>query len=76
MWGPSQNRQATATIVAMTVDQRLRLAREAYANAIRMVRAMATPGAWRRLLRTAKNLSDAIREQAALDQARWRQPHR
>jgi hypothetical protein len=76
MWGPSQNCQATATIVAMTVDERLRLAREAYASAIRAVRAVATPGAWRRLVRAAKNLSDAIRDQAALDQARWRQPHR
>ena len=56
-------------INTMTLTQRLGLAEEAYAKAIRVVRAMSTPGTWKRLVRAAENLRDALRVQHTLSHA-------
>jgi hypothetical protein len=45
---------------------RERLAREAYAEAVKVARARPTRSAWARLLRAAKNLRDVIADAAAL----------
>ena len=47
-------------------DQREKLAREAYSAAVKVAREKATPSAWARLLRAAKNLHDALAEVDAL----------
>ncbi len=45
---------------------REKLAREAYAEAVKVARARPTRSAWARLLRAAKNLRDVIADAAAL----------
>jgi hypothetical protein len=46
-------------------NEREKLAREAYSAAVRVAREKATPSAWARLLRAAKNLHDALTEVGA-----------
>ncbi len=47
-------------------DQREKLARQAYACALKRARHNPTPSAWARLLRAAKNLHDALAEVGSL----------
>ncbi len=63
--GTGEGDQGNPIMSTVSLDQRLRLAQAAYANAIHAVRGKSTPYTWRRLVRAAENLRDAIRVLAA-----------